>query len=81
MFNCKVCLEKEKRISELKEQISYFKEVLHPKDTRVTYVPPQSAEEDVLLAGGGQEEVTLPQDQIESAEVLAEREAMLSGTY
>lgn len=81
MFSCKVCIEKEKRISELKEQIAYFKEVLHPKDTAVRYIPSQSIEEDVILSGGGQEEVVLPQDQIESPEVLAEREAMLSGTY
>ncbi len=81
MFDCKVCKEKEKRIDELKEQISYFKNVLHPKDTRVTYIPPQNLEEDALLSGGLQEESVLPQDQIESPEVLAEREAMLSGTY
>ena len=81
MFSCKVCLEKEKRIDELKEQIAYFKNVLHPKDTHVRYIPPQNLEEDVLLAGGVQEEVTPPQDQLDTPEVLAEREAMLSGTY
>ncbi len=82
MFNCKCCPEKENRIADLKEQISYLRNVLHPKDVRPAYVAPRDLEEDVLMSGGGQEEVSqTPQENLDTPEVLAEREAMLSGTY
>lgn len=61
MFRCKVCLEKDQRILELKEQLAYFKTLLHPAPRVNKY----ELEESVVMNGGGQEEV-------DPAEVLAE---------
>lgn len=89
MFKCKCCPEKEIRIAELKEQIKYFqqrheeqtqyfKNLLNPSPRKITR---DQIEEDMVLDGGSKEEAILPQDIPESAEVLLERERMLSGSY
>ncbi len=79
---CLVCPEKENRIADLKEQISYLRNVLHPKDPKPEYISPRNMEESVLLSGGGQEEIDPnSQELLDTPEVLAERESMLSGTY
>lgn len=83
--SCKVCAEKDQRISDLKEQIQYLRDVLNPpariqEDQK--YLSPMDAQADKILGGAGEEESTLPQDgNQEDPAVLAERAAMLSGTY
>lgn len=79
--DCLVCKEKDSRISDLKEQIEYFKNVLNPPRKPFQYEEPSTLQEDMLLDGGGKEETELPQSPLESAEVLLERERMLAGTY
>lgn len=78
---CQVCLEKDNRIADLKEQLEFFKGMLAPKVPEHRFIPATDAQEDMLLSGSVQEELTLPQDEIESEEVLQERERMLSGSY
>lgn len=36
MFKCKVCLEKDKRITELQEQVTYLREMTNPGRLTVT---------------------------------------------
>jgi hypothetical protein len=77
-----VCAEKDKRIEDMREQITYLRNLLNPPAKPVSYEEPQNFQADVILNGGGGEESSLPQDQnLETPEVLAERAAMLSGTY
>lgn len=80
MFKCRVCEEKDKRVSDLKEQIEYLRNLLNPPTKKLEYVEPVNLQQDMILEGGGQEEID-PLNNIESPEVLAERAAMLSGTY
>ncbi len=65
MWKCKVCAEKELRISELKEQVNYFKRLLNP--------PPRiqkfELETDEILNGGGREtQPTLADEEAERIE-------------
>lgn len=78
---CTTCAEKDQRITDLKEQITYLRSVLHPAPIRFHHEPPQAYQEDMILDGGGKEETRLPEDEQETPEVLAERAAMLGGTY
>lgn len=78
---CGVCAEKDERIKDLKEQINYLRTLLNPPARVSEYQPPQDVQADLLLDGGGKEESTLPDDNLETPEILAERSAMLSGTY
>ena len=83
MFDCKVCKEKDKRIEDLKEQISYLRGVLNPpkSELKLAHLEQQDLQEDMIMSGGGTEEVDPQLESSESPEVLAERAAMLSGTY
>lgn len=81
MFDCKVCPEKDNRIEDLKEQIQYLRAVLNPPISKLAPVESVNLQQDMILDGGGQEEIDPLVDPAESPEVLAERSAMLSGTY
>lgn len=77
--NCKVCIEKELRITELKEQITYFKSVLHPEPRARTYQLEQELEQDMVLDGGGKEEVDLEAEAIENERIRREQDVIFSG--
>lgn len=69
---CKCCIEKDLRISELKEQISYFKSILNPPE-RISHY---ELEETAIMNGGGQALVTPEELKKESDEnLLIQREA------
>lgn len=67
MFNCKRCIEKELRIKDLKEQISYLRLQLNPPPRINKY----ELEETVVMNGGGQQVVT--QEDIEAENTENER--------
>lgn len=75
MFKCKVCIEKEKRIDELKTQITYFKSVLNPPPRVQHY----ELEQDVVLNGGGQEEVDTEAERLENERIRREQDLIFSG--
>ncbi len=79
MFDCKVCKEKDSRISELKEQIQYFKSLLHPEPTVRNYQMVEALEQDMVLEGGGKEEVDLEAEAIENDRVRREQDVIFSG--
>ena len=77
---CKVCIEKEKLISELRDQISYFKSLLHPPERINKY----ELEEVSVLNGGGQELLTeemLKQESDENRLLQREADGIFMGIY
>lgn len=74
MFHCKVCAEKDHRLVDLKDEISYLRKLLQPP--RAAANPNVHQEANALLNGVSEQ---IQPD--ESPEVLAERDALLSGTY
>lgn len=79
MFDCKVCKEKELRISELKSQIDYFKDLLHPSPQAKTYQFEKDLEQDMVLDGGGKEEIDLEAEAIENERIRREQDIIFSG--
>lgn len=80
MFKCKVCLEKEKRIDEFKEQIAYLKSLLAPTQPVTKY----ELESDNLMNGGGAETIASEHSEEEAAkelEIQIEHDRILAGTY
>lgn len=83
---CKVCLEKDKRIADLKEQIKALNLQLIPTPQTKYY----EMEQDFALSGGGEETVRTPtsitaEDEKQRDERLAliqlEQDQILSGSY
>lgn len=79
--NCKICAEKDKRLADAHEQIQYLRKVLNPPAPQYQVPHQVDLQEGMLLDGGGKEETDPQVEPSESPEVLAERAAMLSGTY
>lgn len=79
MFDCKVCKEKELRISELKEQLRYFKELLHPTPIARSYQMADEAEQELVLEGGGKDEIDLEAEAIENERIRREQDVIFSG--
>ena len=83
MFKCKVCLEKDLRIVELKEQIAYFKNILNPPPRINKY----ELQEDLIMDGGGQEIIPIEDAVVEKAKAIEAEEArreedrILTGNY
>lgn len=80
MFSCKVCIEKDKRIAELKEQIQFFKNMLSPPEKPKQYE--MVAEEDALMNGGhngDESEVDYTAEEAENARLQAEVDFIYSG--
>lgn len=50
MFDCKVCVEKEKRIADLQQQVVFFKDAAFPRATQAS-VTPEYLEMDRMLSG------------------------------
>ena len=75
MFNCKICKEKELRITELKEQIAYFKSILNPPPRVNKY----EIQEDMLMDGGSKEEIDLAAEAIEAENTRREADIIFSG--
>lgn len=83
MFRCRVCEEKDRRISDLKDEISHLRVTLNP--------PPRPAEiryemeADNLLSGGNTEKIkTLADIEAETAETARlqkEQDSLLTGNY
>lgn len=83
MFKCKVCEEKDKRILDLKEEISHIRNILNPP-VRQTLVRAE-LEMDNLLSGGNTETVKTSADILSEANELArlqkEQDLILTGNY
>lgn len=83
MFKCRVCQEKDLRITELKEQIQFLKNQLNPPPKVQHY----ELQQDLLLEGGANEEVTPEQEIDDKAEevlndILArEQDVLFTGNY
>lgn len=84
-FTCSLCKEKDSRISELKEQITYLRSVLNPPPRISTY----EMESDHLMNGGGEqldtpmsiEDEAKGQEELKQALIQLEQDQILSGTY
>ncbi len=81
MFKCKICKEKDERISELKDQITYFKSLLNPAPRINKF----ELQEDLLLEGGGQETDPTPVDEeaerIENERIQRESDFIFSTNF
>jgi len=73
MFKCKVCEEKDKRLNDLKDEVKYLRSLLRsPVDMRASATANLEAN---AILNGVSEQIEVPE------EVLAERAALLDGTY
>lgn len=88
MFGCKVCIEKDKRISDLHEQISSLRAQLAVQITFVKdlTLPPVTnsninREANEVLNGGKEEPDLTPEEIKENQRIKEERDALLSGSY
>ncbi len=79
MFECKICKEKEIRISELKDQIKYFKELLHPTPSIRSYQLADDISQEMVLDGGGKEEVDFEAEALENDRIRREQDVIFSG--
>lgn len=77
MFRCKVCEEKDKRISDLKEVINNLRSIISPPQRINKY----ELEETAVMNGGGQEidPATLQAEEIENHKIQQEVDAFFSG--
>lgn len=58
IFKCKCCAEKEARIQDLKEQVSYLRTLVYSPNQN--YTTPVQYEADKILEGGATEQVQPP---------------------
>lgn len=78
MFKCKICIEKDKRIEDLKEQILNLRLTLNPPPRINKY----ELEETVVMNGGGQQVVTqedLEAEERENEKIQRESDFIFSG--
>lgn len=79
MFKCRTCSEKDLRILDLKEQLQYLKDQLHPKPQTKTYELVQDIEADMTLSGGGGDEIDLTAEMKENEKIQRESDFIFSG--
>lgn len=74
---CLVCIEKNARISDLKEQLKHFQTILNPPQRINKY----ELEETAVMNGGGQEidPATLEAEEKENSKIQQEVDAFFSG--
>jgi hypothetical protein len=78
MFKCKVCEEKDKRISDLHKQIEFLKQLASPS----SQIPLINYEANNVLNGAGNDEPELTaEEQVQLQKEKEERDALLSGNY
>ncbi len=81
--DCKVCKEKDKRISDLITQIEFLKDLAHTPINNKS-IPDNTLEADAVISGH-QESIeiqTFEKEQAAEAErILLERQALLDGNY
>lgn len=85
MFSCKVCAEKDRRISDLNKQIEFLKRLSQPGIA----LPILEREIDYAMDGAGREELPAipsepeltPEEQEKRDRIDRERDAILSGNY
>ncbi len=80
---CKVCAEKDKRISSLEDQVAFLRDLAHPRVDNEN-IPASNHEANGVL-DALQEHITI-ETRADAAhnlseEEIAEREALLGGTY
>lgn len=82
MFKCKVCAEKDQRISDLKAQITHLQQLVTPTNSP-DKIPALSLESDAILSGQQHviriDEAEVPKDEADA--VIAERDRILSANY
>lgn len=76
---CSLCLEKDNRIEDLKEQIRYYRSVLNPPPKITKY----ELEETAVLNGGGQQidPAQMEQEEVQNEETRRELDSLFSGNY
>lgn len=79
MWKCKICAEKDIRIADLKAQVEYFKSIIHPTPQVRKYEMEESLEQDMVLDGGGKEEIDLEAEEKENRRIQAETDFIFSG--
>lgn len=79
MWKCKVCSEKDVRISDLKAQVEYFKSIVHPTPETRKYEMEEALEQDMVLDGGGKEEIDLEAEAKENQRIQQETDFIFSG--
>lgn len=82
MFKCKVCLEKDKRISDLKEMLNHQNKTLTGMISP-TYGQALTKEVNLALDGAGTEQLEMPspEELKEISEIELQQIQMLSGNY
>lgn len=76
MFKCKVCIEKDSRIKDLKENIQFLQNEISPRQQ----IPLINLEANNILNGAGLEEPS-PEEIEQLKREKEERDALLSGNY
>jgi hypothetical protein len=75
---CQICLEKDNRITDLKQQIEFLKNQLAPN----FQIPMINLEANNVLNGAGQDEPELTSEELlQLQKEKEERDALLSGNY
>lgn len=91
MFQCKVCLEKDKRIADLQKQLSDYRQIFEEQIQglrQLVFTPPNpgslptvQVEADRLLSGNPETPTLTPENLTQLLQLDAEAQALLTGTY
>jgi hypothetical protein len=82
LFKCKVCSEKDKRITELNSQIEFLRKMLGETASTGTNPSPVSLEADGILSGQQHIiQIDEPQEEATEEEIDDEATRLLSGNY
>ena len=83
MFSCKVCAEKEKRVSDLLSEIDFLRNLVRPSaPTDYTKLPTVSLEADAIISvADHQIENLSPEERLRQEEIASEASRVLNGTY
>lgn len=83
MFKCKVCAEKDQRISDLKEQIAHLRQQIALPSNDPETVPALALEADAIMSGHQHvieiKDTELPEDDSDAEQL--ERDRILSANY
>lgn len=84
---CKICIEKDKRIHDLKVEVELLRTHVFPEND--VYTQPIATREADAIIGGNSQKIEVPEEQTgelaklreETLKILEERDAILGGTY
>ena len=78
MFQCKICLEKNKRIEDLKEQIELLKKLAFPNNNNANAI---NVEANSIMHGSNDIIDLTPEELARQQDIIQEQNALLYGTY